>query len=108
VTCDLWQVVVVPFPFTDRGAQKKRPALVVSQKTFNRHGHSVMAKITSASSLWPNDCAIQNLNAAGLAHQCVVRMKLFTLDNRLIRRRLGTLGTDERQNIIAQMRSVFP
>jgi mRNA interferase MazF len=28
-------VVPVPFPFTDRSASKKRPAVVVSKRTYN-------------------------------------------------------------------------
>lgn len=107
MTCEVWQVVVVPFPFTDRAAQKKRPAVVVSQKTFNRHGHSVMAMVTSASNSWPSDCAIRNLSAAGLPHPCVIRLKLFTIDNRFILRRLGTLAAGDREDMIAQMRSIF-
>jgi mRNA interferase MazF len=42
-------VVVVPFPFTDRKASKRRPALVLSAMKVFGHlaGHSVMAMITS-------------------------------------------------------------
>ena len=51
-----FDVVRVPFPFTDRQAAKNRPALVLSNaKAFNRSAdHSVMAMITSAShGPWP-------------------------------------------------------
>ena len=59
MTCELWQVVVVPFPFTDRATTKRRPALVLSAKAFNRNGHSVLAMITSASHRpWPGDTPI--------------------------------------------------
>lgn len=49
-------VVRVPFPFTDRTANKNRPALILSDDTlFNTPaGHSVMAMITSQSNTpWP-------------------------------------------------------
>ena len=44
-----FDVVVVPFPFSDRTAQKRRPALVLSQRaTFgDMIEHSVLAMITS-------------------------------------------------------------
>ena len=89
-----FEVLVVPFPFTDRLAAKRRPALVISSGTFNRAaGHSVMAMITStAHSSWPNDVAIRELETAGLPSACVVRMKLFTLDNRLVLKTAGTLS----------------
>jgi mRNA interferase MazF len=43
-----FSVVRMPFPFTDRGATKSRPALVLSDAaTFNTPaGHTVMAMIT--------------------------------------------------------------
>jgi len=44
-----FDVVVVPFPFTDSAQTKRRPALVLSQHTNfgNKIGHSVLAIITS-------------------------------------------------------------
>jgi mRNA interferase MazF len=90
-----FEVVVVPFPFTDRDAQKRRPALVLSPAdAFNREsGHSVMAMITSAAGdPWPLDVALADLTAAGLPSPSFVRMKLFTLDHRLVLRRAGRLA----------------
>lgn len=87
-----FEVVRIPFPFTDRNAAKNRPALVLSgSKAFNTPArHSVMAMITSAANPpWPLDCPIADLKSAGLPAASVVRCKLFTLDHRLV---LGTLG----------------
>lgn len=95
-----FDVVVVPFPFTDSAASKRRPALVLSnEKAFNLPaGHSVMAMITSAgNAAWPLDVAISDGNAAGLTAASLVRMKLFTLDNRYILRRLGRLSASDRK-----------
>src|SRR5664279_4023431 len=79
-----FDVVVVPFPFTDSATTKRRPALMISSaKAFNQPaGHSVLAMITSAgNAAWPLDVAISDGTAAGLAVASLVRMKLFTLDN---------------------------
>ena len=95
VAFDRLAVVRVPFPFTDRQTTKNRPALVVSDNSaFNLPaGHSVMAMITSATHApWPLDCAISDLAAAGLPAASVIRWKLFTLDNQLIRGVLGRLS----------------
>jgi len=102
VTFEAYDVVVVPFPFTDRTATKRRPALVISDGlAFNsRVGHSVLAMITSAKhSDWPEDSEISDLDAAGLSSDSVVRMKLFTLDNQLILRRAGALSTNDRARV---------
>ena len=105
MTCDSWQVVVVPFPFTDRATTKRRPALVLSGKSFNRHGHSVLAMITSASHHpWPGDTLIGNVKPAGLTARSLVRLKVFTLDNRFIARRIGTLEDADQMAVAAHAR----
>ena len=90
-----FSVVRVPFPFTDRQASKHRPALVLSDATaFNvPAGHSIMAMVTSADNPpWPLDCRLTDLSTAGLPAPSMVRFKLFTLDHRLAKGRLGSLS----------------
>ena len=78
--CEPFDVVVVPFPFTDREADRRRPALVVSSPDFNAiHDQSILAMITSAGGDWPSDVAIRDWREAGLSVPCKVRLKLFTL-----------------------------
>lgn len=93
-------VVVVPFPFTDRRTTKRRPAVVVSSRSFNRvHKQSILAMITSASSDWPSDVAVQDWREADLNVPCKVRFKLFTLDDALVVRRLGKLSKRDGQAV---------
>jgi mRNA interferase MazF len=100
VICDPGHVVVVPFPFTDRAAAKRRPALVVSRRAFNGAGHTVLAMITSAVHAgWPGDTPLEDLEGAGLKAASLVRLKLFTLDNRLILRRIGGLSKPDRRAV---------
>ena len=110
MTYEAFDVVVVPFPFTDRTATKRRPALVLSDSAvFNaRVGHSVLAMITSAEySDWPLDCTITDLASAGLAASSVVRMKIFTLDHRLILRKAGALGAKDRRMVSRTLRRLL-
>lgn len=45
-----FDVVVVPFPFMDRPAVKRRPAVVVSSTEFNKvHEGKILAMITSTA-----------------------------------------------------------
>ena len=95
MSCEAMDVVVVPFPFVDGPAAKRRPALVLSQaENFGGPcGHSVMAMITSARNRpWPLDVAISDLEEAGLPAASVVRMKLFTLDHRPVLRTSGWIS----------------
>ena len=105
-----FEVVVVPFPFTDSAAVKRRPALVLSTEAFNdRAGHIVLAMITSRENRgWPLDVEIRDLHSAGLAHPSVVRMKLFTLDERFVLRTAGKLATADVAAVQKALGLLFP
>lgn len=94
-------VVRVPFPFTDRTVQKRRPALALSRPDLQAtSGHLVLAMVTSASqSAWPHDWPIPDLQAAGLTAACLVRMKLFSLDERLVLGELGLLAKVDQDGV---------
>jgi mRNA interferase MazF len=105
-----WQVVVVPFPFTDRPVRRRRPALVVSRPDAlgNPIGHSVLAMITSAGhSSWPLDVRVSDVDRAGLPAPSVVRMKLFTLDDRLVERSIGQLAQADATPVAAALARLF-
>ena len=105
-----FEVVVVPFPFSDIPRAKRRPALVLSDRDhFNAPaGHTVLAMITTAKTLhWPLDVALKHPRAAGLPHNCFVRMKLFTLDNRLILKCVGQLQESDRAQVHAALRRLI-
>jgi len=107
---DRFDVVRVPFPFTDRQAEKNRPALVLSHgEWFNRPaGHSVLAMITSAGHApWPLDVPITDPNAAGLPVPSILRFKLFTLDHRLVRGTLGRLGAKDQAKVQKALRRLL-
>lgn len=110
VTYSQFDVVVVPFPFTNSKATKKRPALVISDATaFNKATRkSVMAMITTAShSSWSLDVSISDLESAGLKVKSIVRMKLFTLDDALVVKKIGKLATKDSNNVRNALQSLF-
>ena len=97
---EAFDIVLVPFPFTDLAADKRRPALILSSsQNFNQKiQHSVMAMITSAEhSSWPLDVVITDYKEAGLPKSCIVRMKLFTLDHQLIIQKVGRLSLADQE-----------
>ena len=103
MTFKAFDVVVVPFPFTDRAAIRRRPALVVSSAAFNAsHAQVVLAMITSAVHAgWPSDMPIRGLGSAGLRAASLVRLKLFTLDQRHVLREIGSLARGDAKNLRA-------
>ncbi len=92
--CEAGDIVLVPFPFVDLPVARRRPAVVISNRLFNEAQHqSMLAMITTGRrSSWPSDTPLTDLAAAGLRTSCVMRLKLFTLENRRLERRLGALG----------------
>jgi len=109
VTYKQWDVVVVPFPFSDRAETKRRPALVLSDRRFNTHGHTILAMVTTLGHYpRPGDVTLSEYKAAGLNTPCLVRFKLFTLDNRLISRRIGNLSANDRRQVVLQLQTYLP
>ena len=104
--CNRFDVVVVPFPFSDKPDTKKRPTLVLSNADFNQSNHTILAMITTKHyPPWPGDSQIRDYEKAGLNVLCLVRFKLFTLDNRLILRKIGHLTLNDANPIETQLRS---
>lgn len=105
-----FDVVVVPFPFTDSAQTKRRPALVLSQSSSfgNIIDHSVLAMITSTKNApWPLDSEITDKEPSGLTAPSVVRMKLFTLDNRFILRKIGQLSDHDQKSVRLSLSQIF-
>ena len=92
-------VVVVPFPFSDLSASKKRPALVAATLTGN---DVILCQITSkaksdsyAISITTNDCASGNLNQPSNVRP----NRLFTADSQIVIKKVATLNPVKMQEI---------
>jgi mRNA interferase MazF len=108
--CKPFEVVNVPFPFTDRPLSKIRKALVLSSEIHNeKNGATILCMITSAErSNWLGDLKIINWEKAGLKKPCIIRLKLFTLDNTLIIEKKGDLQTKDRIEFKEQLLGLMP
>lgn len=99
-----WDVVVVPYPFIEGLEAKRRPALIVSNDAFHQtHGLYWMAMITTAKAgTRPDDIPVTMPEAVGLPEDCVIRpVRLATLSDTLILRRVGTIKTRDRVAVTA-------
>lgn len=94
-----FDVVVVPFPYTDRLAEKRRPALVVSHPDLPaRLGRVWLAMITSVPQGDLGDVALGDSQAAGLPVASTLRAsKLATLDVGRVLRVAGRLSDDDQK-----------
>ena len=97
-----WDVVKVPYPFTEGVGEKRRPALVINGDALAReHGFYWLVMITSAiDSGWVGDVPIKNLATAGLNVASVVRTaKIMTVQQDRILGRLGRLAAAEARQV---------
>lgn len=67
-----------------------------------------MLMITTAGhNPWPLDIPISNLELAGLPAASFIRMKFFTLDHRLILKKLGVLHKTDQVSVTKTLRRLF-
>lgn len=96
-----FDIVLVPFPFTDKSTTKKRPAIVLNNQNYQiKNNHLILAMITSAkNSNWESDLPIKELESTGLKTECVIRYKIFSLDERIILKKIGKISENEQKQI---------
>ena len=103
-------VIVVPFPFTDQTATKRRPAVVVSSEAYNRERPDVILMAIS-SQVRPaptvGEVAVVQWRAAGLLKPSVIKPLVTTIEASLVIRQLGTLGSDDQRAIREVLAAVF-
>lgn len=102
-----FDVVVVPFPYSDALSEKRRPALVVSHIDLpDILGRLWLAMITSAPSAYLGDAVLADIEAAGLPLQSTLRAsKIATLDLSRIIRPLGHLSPRDEANARTALRA---
>jgi len=105
-----WDVVLVPFPYTERNYTKVRPALVVSTDTLSiKTGKYFLTMITSAThARIYGDVLISDIKLAGLPAESIVRpSKIATFEETSFVRRVGTLAVTNRKAVSAQLRELL-
>jgi mRNA interferase MazF len=92
-------VVLVPFPFTDQRASKKRPAVVVSSGAYNgQRSDIILMAITSRirSPAYFGDVPLNDWQRAGLLKPSIVKPIFTTIEKGLVLRELGRLSEKDR------------
>jgi mRNA interferase MazF len=89
-------IVLVPFPFTDQSASKRRPAVIVSNRAYNRARPDVVVMAVT-SQLRPapalGEVWISDWQPAGLLRPSAAKPVFATIEQRLVIRQLGVLQT---------------
>ena len=102
-------IVLVPFPFTDQSASKKRPAVVVSSDSYNVHRPDlVLMAITSqvGARVAFGEAGITEWKKAGLLKPGIVKPILTTVETTLVLRRLGRLQVSDEKALRRAIQSI--
>ena len=92
-------LVLVPFPFSDQSATKRRPAVVVSSAAYHRERPdlvilAVTSQVRPAGGV--GEAAVVKWKEAGLLKPSVLKPVLATIERSLVLRKLGRLEEDRR------------
>ena len=86
-------IVLVPFPFTDQTASKRRPAVVVSSDAYHRERQDVIVVAITSRTARPaasiGDVPIEEWREAGLLKASLIKPVFTTVEQSLILRTLG-------------------
>jgi mRNA interferase MazF len=91
-------IVLVPFPFSDQSAVKKRPAVVISSSHYNAVSQDiVIMAVTSQTekSFEIGECLIKNWKEAGLLKPSAIKPAISTIEQRLVLKKLGNLSSED-------------
>lgn len=108
--CKKWDIVLVPFPFTDLSSVKKRPALIISPDNQNQFTDDKVILFITSNVKGPNrfgDYFIKDIYSSGLPKPSLIRMKFATIAERIIIKKLGNLSKEDRNGLLSKLVEYF-
>ncbi len=93
-------IVLAPFPYSDLRGLKRRPACVISSRTYNEGPDAIVAMVTSSHARLQHPgigyVVIDQWQAAGLRSPSVVRCgRILVLERRFLTLSLGDLAPSD-------------
>ena len=105
------ELVLLPYPFSDQGGSKVRPAVIVSNDNFNRRCEDcVMVPLTTVIKDEPFSLLISqdSLESGKLLKQSRVRIdKIFTIKKTLIIMKIGKINDKTIEKIKFEISKIF-
>jgi mRNA interferase MazF len=106
-------VVLVPFPFTDQTGNKRRPAVIVSNRSINNSDDVILAQITTQPISGPLGKIISNQDVTTPfkpphTSMNVYCKKIAVIDKSLICGRITKISNEQKLNeILTCIKSLF-
>ena len=109
MTYKKWDIVLVPFPYTDLSSSKKRPAVVISPESYNQGLDVMLLFLTSNlnADQKEGDYILTEWKRAGLPKPSLTRMKIMTLDRDFILKKIGAIASQDTLEINSLFQDFF-
>lgn len=109
MNCKQGDIVLFPFPFSNLAGQKKRPAIIISNKVVNKTQDIVLAMVSGQNK---NDEFSFALKQSELTHNLPTKSevrchRIFTADKNLILKKLSALKKPQRQELLEKISSLL-
>lgn len=107
----LWDILLLPFPFSDLSSSKKRPALVLSTILSKKlPALFIVSMITSqiGTENILGDIQLLHWKEAGLLHESKIRLgKLVSIESKIVDKKLGHLSSKDVLQVKKEFKKVF-
>jgi len=103
-------VILVPFPFSDQTAAKKRPAIIVSSDTYNSVSQDIVIMAITGQirgHIGIGEFLIMDWQGAGLLKPSAVKAAISTIEQRLVVRILGWLSSKDLSTLHKALMELF-
>ena len=101
---DQKDIVLIPFPYSDLTGAKKRPALIVSNKTINKTEDRICCLVTSNKTNEGIMITNRSFEKGALPFKSWVKPhRLFTVNKKIIKKKLCTTTDDFHEAIIKRI-----
>ncbi len=105
------ELVLLPYPFSDQGGSKVRPAIIVSNDNYNKKSQDcVMIPLTTVIKEEPFSLIINqdSLTSGRLLKQSRVRIdKIFTIKKNLVIMKIGKINDKTFEKIKIEISKLF-
>lgn len=103
-------IILVPFPFTDQSATKKRPAVVISSKRYNEQRPdliimAVTSQIKPAAII--GEVIIQDWQTAGLLKPSAIKPVITTIEKPLVIKTMGQLKQNDQKALQESVKGIL-
>ncbi len=108
--CNRGDVILVPFPFSDQSAAKKRPAIIISSDAYNGISQdTVIMAVTGQirGHIGVGEFLIEDWQGAGLARPSAVKSAISTIEQRLVMKTLGKLSSKDLSALAKALKELF-